>query len=228
MALVLSVLAAAACNTPRSKPVTGHAETVPGAGRRETVSVPEPGETMQTLAFTPLGQEDRVPAILTGLELTLAVEPMQAADAGLAFSVSVKNASAGAISLHNPYDVLTYQLANGGGLPIATRSPPSRIKTGRFVDRSSYLRVRGIRIDGAAVADLDAQLKTDALTIDAGTTLTYDLAIEQVAPPKDADWPTTIVAGEYTLSCLVSLIALTPSDPPGATMSSGDVHVVVK
>ena len=90
------------------------------------------------------------------------------------------------------------------------------------------MRPGGIRVDGAAAPDVDGLLRSNALTMAPGSTYVYDLAIEQVAPEAGATGPTTIVPGTYTLSCLVSLIALTPSDPPGATLTSGDVQVVVQ
>ncbi len=181
---------------------------------------------MQTIAFTPLGQ-DRVPAALTGLELALAVEPVQAAGPGLTFSVSLQNGSAAAISLHDPYDVLTYRLADAGGWPIAQASPRSRLEAGQFVDRSGYLRVQAVRIDGVAVVDPATHVESDSVTIPAGSTIVYELVIDHVTPPRGAAEPTTVVAGAYTLSCMSALTALGPSEPPGATMATLDVHLVV-
>ena len=132
------------------------------------------------------------------------------------------------VTLHNPFDVLTYQLGNAGGWPVAQRAPTSRIKAGRYVDRTGYLRVRGIRVDGKA-AEVATELESNSLTVRAGSTYAYDLAIDQIVAPQDQpDGPTTIVPGDYTLSCLIALVALVPSDPPGATITSGDVRVTVK
>lgn len=182
---------------------------------------------MQTVIFQPLG-DDRIPAVLAGLEFSLSVKPSQAASRGLEFTISAYNRNTDAITLHNPYDVLTYQLGNSAGWPIGPRAPGSRIKVGRYIDRTGYLRVRAIRIDGT-VADLDAELEANALTVKAGSTYAWDVAIDKVNPPENQpDGPTTIVAGEYTLSCMIALVALVPSDPPGATITTSAVHVAVQ
>ena len=228
----LAVLAAAACNNGhKPSSVSGPGPTPPAADAPVSPTPPAtaPGATMQTVAFKPLGQEDRIPAVLAGLELSLSIEPEQAAGDGLAFTVSAYNQSPSAITLHNPYDVLSYQLGNGEGWPIAQRAPGSRIKAGRHVDRTGYLRVRGIRVDGQPVADVSKELQASALAVQAGSTYAWDLTIDKVvAPENKPDAPTSIVPGEYKLSALIALVALVPSDPPGATIATGVIPVVVK
>jgi hypothetical protein len=182
---------------------------------------------METLAFTPLG-DDRVPGPLANLTLSLVVAPQQKAADAIAFSLRIENRGTSPVAIHNPYDVLTYHLANGAGWPITTRSPPSRIKVGRPVDRSDYLGVREVRVNGEAVADPAALLSASDLIVAPGGTTIYELRIARVAAPEGKDGPTTVVADEYTLSCLLSLIGRAPSEAPGATLTSGQVRVVVR
>ena len=226
---VLWGLALLACG-PSQQPGT----SAPADDTKESAVIPKKAtadgtgdSTMKKVAFAPI-VEDTLPTSLQGLTVELAVEPEQSLDGAVALSVRLENKGSADASILNPYDLLSYQINNGEGWPIGTTAPPSRIKTGRVMDRSGYLRITDIQVNGESEKDIDAQVALNVLVLPPSTSYVYRLRIENVVAPKDKDGPTTIVPGNYTVKCVVLLNSTIDEDPRGAVMESERLAVSVQ
>jgi len=180
-----------------------------------------------TVPFTviePVDANERPPK---GLNVELVYEADQRATEGLRFSVSLHNTGAKPITLHNPYDVLTYSLGDAEGYPLGLPAPASRLKVRRATPdlgrRKAYLDVIGIWRDGERL-DADDELIHDELSVGGGERYSYDLVIRRVRRAQADPEPVDIGRGQYRLQLMV-LLRTTSQRSTSAILETPEVRI---
>lgn len=184
---------------------------------------------MKRIKFKPLDVGETVPSPLDHLTVDLHYEPQQPASLGaITFTLAIKNKSKQSLTLHNPYDLVTYILTNAEGWPINLPAPASRLKINRqgpFVNRKgNYLKVSGVTVDQAQ-QDIDVEVAKEVIIVGAGSTYAYELQIDKIAAPQGQDSPQNITSGKYGLAFILPLI-LPATDPQFSRTLGSDTIII--
>jgi hypothetical protein len=190
----------------------------------------------------PLVENDRLPSVLDGLEVSIEANraQLQVAD-GIKLSLSISNLSAASISFRAPKDFLHLSIANSDGYPvqlppvptwpfICTKGEQNRVAQEKVYDERRPIHVTNIQLDDP---DSRNDVANRVIKLAPGDTCRVTLSITKiVADPKHyakqiversnnpeapiiEPWPPesmAIPAGNYTIRILLSLVS-----PPPAT-----------
>ncbi|MFT3852343.1 MAG: hypothetical protein QM733_06365 [Ilumatobacteraceae bacterium] len=138
----------------------------------------------------------------------------------------VANATGEPVSVANPYEVLTYQLARASdGTPVQGTPPAPPAKTHRRFDpaaKAAYLRVDGAEVGARTIAGDDA-VETRAFEVAAGESLTLRFSVGSVPGSDDR-----VPAGDYLLSVFVAVAVTAGGVRRSATLgTTGGLAVTV-
>lgn len=136
------------------------------------------------------------------------------------FELHVANPTDAAVSVANPYEMLTYQLARASdGTPVQGMPPAPSAKTHRRFDpaaKAGYLRVDGAQVGAHEVAGDDA-VGAQAFEVAAGESLALRFSVGSL-PGNDDRVP----AGDYLLSVFVAVAVTADGVRRSATLGTTD------